>query len=89
MGLRGRVWIAWLSDDEDDPAQGSYWCSWQGDDSILETGPDVPDLAEALEWGRMRAAEVLVRPQWDAGQYYWAGAGPVPGSDWIAGRLTL
>jgi hypothetical protein len=82
----GTVWIAWAVDEgrpwvPDWPTVGRYEVSWQGhgdDRDLLEKGPDMASLDEALEWARRRSARVIVRPSWDAGVHYWAGQGAPP-----------
>jgi hypothetical protein len=43
--------------------------------------PRTRSLEEAIEWGRQRTSRVLIRPESDPGEYYWAGVGEPKGSD--------
>ena len=88
MEERGRVWIAWIPDEVDGQSRGHYWCSWQRTNAEMETGPDVQGLVDALSWARVRSTDIVVGPHWDHDQHYWSGPGPVPDSEWIAGRLA-
>jgi hypothetical protein len=73
---RGTVYAAWL------PDLHRYTCYWDAspDDppKLVEQGPDTRQLAEVLSWAAERARRVLVRPEWDDTQYYWAGNGEAP-----------
>jgi hypothetical protein len=78
----GTVFIAWDPDAED----AHYWGYWdslpEGEPSRpLEAAPRTTSLAEAVAWGRQRAPRVLIRPEHDPGENYWAGAGEPTGSD--------
>jgi hypothetical protein len=42
-----------------------------------------------VEWGRERTPRVLVRPEHDPGEYYWAGTGEPEGADAALKRLLL
>lgn len=71
---KGTVWLAF---DDD-----WYWGYWDlepdGPPTLLERYPSSPHVSDALAWGRARTPVVLIRPEHDPGQYYWAGTGPRP-----------
>lgn len=76
IGRTGTVWIAWCEE------AGRYDASWQADrddpDLVYEDGPGSASLDGALQWARHRADAIVVRPEWDHGRSYWAGAGADP-----------
>jgi hypothetical protein len=75
----GTVFIAWEPEDRD---YFGYWDSLpQAPASALEQMPRTRSLEEAIEWGRQRTSRVLIRPESDPGEYYWAGVGEPKGSD--------
>jgi hypothetical protein len=53
----------------------------------LEEAPNTRSLDEAVAWGRQRTARVLIRPESDPGEYYWAGAGEPTCGDASSKRL--
>ena len=97
-GRVGTVWIAWTIwndfDDEDvdgDRLEG-YSVSWQSNDpgyNWAEDGPYTTSLRDALAWARERADAVVVRPSWDVGTSYWAGAQPLTGHGYPRGLPPL
>jgi hypothetical protein len=82
IGRAGRVWIAWWFARRPQDAvthPPHYLCHWEGladDGGLLENGPDLEDLHDALAWARRRSDDIVVRPSWDPGVHYWAGQGP-------------
>jgi hypothetical protein len=54
----------------------------------IEPMPPVRSLSEAVEWGRSRTPRVLIRPETDSGEYYWAGVGEPQGGDADLKRLA-
>ena len=74
----GTAFIAW---DPDDHYYIGYWDSLpDATPSALEQMPRTRSLEEAIEWGRQRTPLVLIRPESDPGDYYWAGVGEPKGS---------
>lgn len=82
----GTVFIAW---HEDDLCYSGYWDSFPDGDQPLEDAPRSTSLDEAVSWGRERTPRVLIRPESDPGEYYWAGLGEPLGDDAELKRLTL
>jgi hypothetical protein len=82
----GTAFIAW------DPDDGDYFGYWDSlphtPASSLEEMPRTRSLEEAIQWGRQRTARVLIRPESDPGEYYWAGAGEPQGADTGLRRLA-
>jgi hypothetical protein len=69
----GTVFIAW---HEGELHYWGYWDSFPLEPRLsLEECPITASLNEAVEWGRQRTPRVLVRPESDPGEYYWAGTG--------------
>jgi hypothetical protein len=84
----GTVFAAW---DPDGEHYDVYWDSLPEEEPpfAIEQGPRTRSLDEAVAWGRERTPRVLVRPQLDTGEYYWAGAEEPTGTDARLKRLTL
>ena len=82
----GTVFIAW---HETDLCYSGYWDSFPDGDQPLEEAPRSTSLDEAVSWGRERTPRVLIRPESDPGEYYWAGLGEPLGDDAELKRLTL
>ena len=83
----GTAFIAWEPDDRD---YFGYWDSLpHAPASALEEMPRTRSLEEAIEWGRKRTPRVLIRPESDPGEYYWAGAGEPQGADTDLRRLVV
>jgi hypothetical protein len=65
--------VVYLSFDE-----GQYSGYWDlepdGPPTPLEECPRSTSAREVVSWGRQRTPRVLIRPEADPGQYYWAGA---------------
>jgi hypothetical protein len=49
------------------------------DPTPLEEFPRSTSAREVVSWGRRRAPRLLIPPEADPGQYYWAGAEPPSG----------
>jgi hypothetical protein len=82
----GTVFLAW------DPADDNYWGYWDAmpeASGSLEEAPRTESLTEAVAWARERAPRVLVRPESDPSEYYWAGAGDPDGGDASLKRLAV
>ena len=94
-GRIGTVWIAWTvwgDDDAGDEDRSWYSASWQSNDPgyhWAEDGPYTTSLRDALAWARERADAVVVRPSWDVGTSYWAGAQPLSGHGYPRGLPPL
>jgi hypothetical protein len=83
----GTTFIAWEPDDRD---YFGYWDSLpHAPASPLEEMPRTRSLEEAIEWGRERTPRVLIRPESDPGEYYWAGVGEPQGADTGLRRLDV
>jgi hypothetical protein len=83
----GTAFIAWEPDDRD---YFGYWDSLpDGPASALEQMPRTGSLEEAIEWGRQRTSRILIRPESDPGEYYWAGVGEPQGLDTDLRRLDV
>ena len=75
----GTVFIAWESVDDE---YIGYWDSApDAEPSPLEPMPTTRSIQEAVRWGRERAQRVLVRPESNPGEYYWAGDGETETAD--------
>jgi len=71
----GTVFIAWYEHGEESYYEG-YWDSFPIEPrESLEGCPRTPSLIKAVTWGRQRTPRLLVRPESDPGEYYWAGTG--------------
>ena len=82
----GTVFLAW------DLVDGCYWGYWDAmpeASGSLEEAPRTESLSEAVIWARERAPRVLVRPENDPSEYYWAGAGDPDGGDASLRRLAV
>jgi hypothetical protein len=70
---RGTVYLAW------DSERNLYWGYWDqspdGPPRPLEQCPLSSDIRTVVQWGRARARRVIIRPESDPAQYYWAGVG--------------
>ncbi len=67
-----RAYIAWMT-----PKVGTgYAVHVQG--ARYEMGPEGLDLAGAIGWARGRTTWIVVRPEWDPDNSYWAGDGESP-----------
>jgi hypothetical protein len=84
----GTVFAAWSPSDE---AYDAYWDSFPEEQPSfpIELGPATRSLDEVVAWGRERAPRVLVRPEHDPGEYYWAGAEWPTGADAELKHLAL
>ena len=82
----GTVFIAW---DETDVYYSGYWDSFPDGNQPLEEAPRSTSLDEVVGWARERTPRVLIRPESDPGEYYWAGLGEPQGSDAELKRLSL
>ncbi|MDP9226543.1 MAG: hypothetical protein M3P18_22430 [Actinomycetota bacterium] len=83
----GTVFIAWEADEE---GYRGYWDSLpDGSPKPLEAMPRTRSIREVVEWGRRRAPRVLIRPESDSGEYYWAGVGEPQGGDTGLKQLVL
>jgi len=83
----GTAFIAWEPEDHD---YLGYWDSLpHAPASALEQMPRTRSLEGAIEWGRQRTPRVLIRPESDPGEYYWAGVGEPNGSDAELKRLDF
>jgi hypothetical protein len=84
----GTVFIAWL---EGDLYYSGYWDSFPEEDppTALEQMPETPSIVEAVAWGRGRTPRVLIRPESDPEEYYWAGLGQPRGDDANLKRLDV
>jgi len=83
----GTVFIAWHPGEE---TYEGYWDSMpEGGPVLLEQMAETRSLNEAVEWGRQRTGRVLIRPQSDPGEYYWAGVGDPQDGDAGLKRLAL
>ena len=89
----GSVFIAWTS-AEVDPAGPYYWGYWDSFPELLpsiplEEAPQTRSISEAVEWGRQRTVRVLIRPETDPDEFYWAGVGEPRDGDVALKRLSL
>ena len=86
----GTVFIAW-DDSEEDPGYWAYWDSIPDEKPglAIEEGPRSGSLREVVEWGRRRTPRVLIRPESDSGEYYWAGSTDPTGEYATLKRLPL
>jgi hypothetical protein len=86
----GTVFIAWDPHAED-PHYSAYWDSFPDHEPSmpLEDGPRTTSVEEAVAWGRQRTPRVLIRPELDPHEYYWAGADEPSGVDADLPRLAL
>jgi hypothetical protein len=84
----GTVFAAWLSGED---GYDAYWDSLPDEQPSfpIEPGPRTRSLSEIVEWGRERTPRVLVRPEQDPAEYYWAGAEEPLGKDAALKRLCL
>lgn len=79
IGRCGTVFAAWggfrlIRPGAPPPTYTGYWDQYpDGDDAFLEQGPDTPDLSEVLLWARARSDRIIVRPEFDPLNEYWAG----------------
>ena len=87
----GTAFIAWDDDDGRDPHYFGYWDSMP--DFIpsipLEEAPRTRSLSDAVAWGRRRTPRVLIRPENDPDECYWAGSGEPQDGDADLKRLEL
>jgi hypothetical protein len=85
----GTVFLAWNADGAQDPHYFGYWDSMP--DLIpsipIEEAPNTRSLSEAVAWGRQRTPRVLIRPESDPDEYYWAGTGEPVAADASFKRL--
>ncbi len=83
-----QAWIAWSDDGLDGVAatSGCYWLSFQDTESESVENHELATLDEALALARGRTDWVMVRPEWDADTYYWAGPDDRPDDGWMSGR---
>jgi hypothetical protein len=83
-----QAWIAWTDDAVDDvPATVAYyWLSFQDTETDSVEVHELATLQEALGVALARTDWVMVRPDWDNSQYYWAGSGERPDDGWMSGR---
>lgn len=85
----GTVFIAWC-EPEQDHYYSAYWdAAPDHRPALLEQAPDTDSIEVALRWGRERTPRVLIRPESDPGEYYWAGIGEPQGSDADLKHLAL
>jgi hypothetical protein len=86
----GTVFIAW-DDPGEDPGYSAYWDSIPDEEPgfAIEDGPRTLSLSEVVEWGRRRTPRVLIRPESDPGEYYWAGIGEPTGDYATLKRLPF
>jgi hypothetical protein len=84
----GTVFAAWNPSDE---TFDVYWDSFPENQPSfpIEPGPRTSSINDVVAWGRERAPRVLVRPDDDPGEYYWAGAEEPTGTDAELKRLPL
>jgi hypothetical protein len=84
----GTVFASWSSADE---TYDVYWDSFpERQPSVsIEAGPRTRSINDVVAWGRERAPRVLVRPEHDPGEYYWAGADEPTGTDAELKRLAF
>jgi hypothetical protein len=79
IGRCGTVFAAWggfrLSrPGAPPPTYTGYWDQYPDPDyAFLEQGPDTADLSEVLHWARARSDRIIVRPEFDPLNEYWAG----------------
>ena len=72
---KGVVYLAF-----DDGEYSGYWdLAPDGPPTPLEECPRSTSAREVVSWGRQRTPRVLIRPEADPGQYYWAGDEPASG----------
>ena len=71
--------IVYLSFNDEDGKYGGYWDLGPNGPAALEECPRTASVVEVVRWGRERAPVVMIRPEDDQGQYYWAGADPPTG----------
>lgn len=72
---KGVVYIAF-----DDGEYSGYWdLAPDGPPTPLEECPRSTSAREVVSWGRQRTPRVLIRPEADPVQYYWAGDEPASG----------
>jgi hypothetical protein len=86
----GTVFIAW-DDSEEDPGYRAYGDALPDEKPglAIEEGPRARSLGEVVEWGRERTPRVLIRPESDPGEYYWAGIGEPTGEYATLKRLPF
>jgi hypothetical protein len=82
----GTVFIYW---DETEFCYFGYWDSFPDGNQPLEEAPRCTSLDEAVRWGRERTPRVLIRPESDPGEYYWAGLGEPLAGDAELKRVTV
>jgi hypothetical protein len=79
IGRCGTVFVAWagfhlIRPGQPPPTYTDYWDQYpDGDYAFLEQGPDTPDLSEVLRWAQARSDRIIVRPEFDPLNEYWAG----------------
>ena len=85
----GTVFVAW--DMSGEVGYHAYWDSFPEEQPSfpIEQGPPTRSLTDIVEWGRERTPRVLVRPEQDPGEYYWAGTGEPESGDAALKRLLL
>jgi hypothetical protein len=72
---KGVVYLAF-----DDGEYSGYWdLAPDGPPTPLEECPRSTSAREVVSWGRQRTRRVLIRPEADPDQYYWAGDEPASG----------
>jgi hypothetical protein len=83
-----QAWIAWSDNAFDGvPAtSGFYWLSFQDTESESAESQELATLDEALNVALARTDWVMVRPDSDTDNYYWAGPGDRPDDGWMSGR---
>jgi hypothetical protein len=67
----GTVFLAWHESD----LYSGYWDSFPDGNRPLEEAPRSTSYDQAVSWGRERTPRVLIRPESDPSEYYWAGLG--------------
>ncbi len=82
----GTVFLAW---HEGELCYWGYWDSFPIGNQSLEEAPNTKSIEVAVSWGRERTPRVLIRPESDPGEYYWAGLGEPQGSDAELKRLAF
>jgi hypothetical protein len=83
----GTAFIAW---EPDEAAYVGYWDRLpDGPPAPLKPMPRTDSLEVAVEWGRERAARVLLRPASHPDEYFWAGRGDPRYDDAVLPRLVV